>query len=125
MHLHSFLVILQDILKYMLSKKERLSRAEFDTVFARGKRIHSPSIQLICSPSATFHGSVVVGKKVYKKAVDRNKLRRRLYAVLYQFSKTTLEPMTYIVVTKPASSGASRTVLAQELHASLKMSLKK
>lgn len=87
----------------MLSKKERLTRALFDRSFSIGKRYHCPSVQLIVNHSDTFHGSVVVGKKVYKKAVDRNRLRRRLYAVLYQWNKERKSTGgTFILIAKPA-----------------------
>ena len=85
----------------MLKKKERLKRKEFDEVFARGKRLHSPIVQLIYAPSDTFHGAAVVGKKVYKKAVDRNSLRRRLYGLLYTVLRPASPLGTYILIAKP------------------------
>jgi ribonuclease P protein component len=91
----------------MLPKKKRLSREAFNTIFTKGHRSHSPFLQIITSKTDTFHGSVVVGKKVYQKAVDRNKLRRQLYALLYHFSKQAPTPCTYIVIAKPAIKGVS------------------
>lgn len=105
----------------MLKKKERLTRAEFDRFFSVGKRIHTPLLQIIYSPSDTFHGSVVVGKKVYKSAVDRNRLRRQLYAFLRQFYKKNevLPPHTVIVITKPAIKGLKKDVFITDLKDSL------
>lgn len=110
----------------MLKKKERLTRAEFDTAFAAGKRVHSPLLQVIVAQSPSFHGAVVVGKKVYKKAVDRNKLRRQLYATVYQFSKkNALTAKTFITIAKPAVAkapiGEARTALEAALTAALKL----
>lgn len=99
----------------MLSKKERLTKKEFDRSFSLGKRIHSPYIQLIVHPSPSFHGAVVVGKKVCKKAVDRNAIRRSLYGVLYRFSKEHLLASTVIVVAKPTL----RDLTAQERRTAL------
>lgn len=67
----------------MLKKHERLSRTEFETYFKQGKRFHSEYLTVIYLPYPTFHAAVVVSKKVSKKAVVRNTLRRRVYAVLY------------------------------------------
>jgi ribonuclease P protein component len=86
----------------MLAKKERLTKKEFDRSFSLGKRLHSPSLQIIFHQSPTFHGAVVVGKKVHKKAVDRNALRRSLYGVLYRFHKEHTLAMTVLVIAKPA-----------------------
>lgn len=67
----------------MLSKINRHSRAEFSAVFSRpAKRSHLPDYSLYYSSSPTFKASVVVGKKVEKLAVDRNRLRREIYAQL-------------------------------------------
>lgn len=108
----------------MLKKKERLTRTLFDRSFSVGKRIHSGSFQLIVAPSETFHGSIVIGKKIYKKAVDRNKLRRQLYAILYQFHTHTPLTRTYIVIAKPLIVGKKQLELAQELKEALEKGLK-
>jgi ribonuclease P protein component len=67
----------------MLKKHERLTRTEFETYFKQGKRFHGDHITMIYLPYPTFHAAVVVSKKVSKKAVVRNTLRRRVYAMLY------------------------------------------
>lgn len=108
----------------MLSKKERLPRAQFDRAFSVGKRVHASSLQVIVAPSDSFHGSVVVGKKVFKKAVDRNKLRRVLYAQLYRFSKAHDVPYTYIVITKPPITKIQKSVFIEELHTALEKASK-
>ncbi len=90
----------------MLSKKQRVTRVEFMAVFSAGKRIHIPTMQIIVCASPSFHASVVVPKKVYKKAVDRNKLRRQLYAVLYEYNKKKVLSKTLILVVKPTIQGA-------------------
>ena len=92
----------------MLKKKERLKRKEFDEVFTKGKRLHSPVAQLIYAPGDTFHGAAVVGKKVHKKAVDRNSLRRRLYGLLYTVLRPCSPARTYILIAKPQIAKLSR-----------------
>lgn len=100
----------------MLKKKERLTKKEFDRSFSVGKRYHSPSIQLIYEKSDVFHGSAVVGKKVYKKAVDRNRLRRRMYGVLYRYQKDHPLKGTFILIAKPALKEVPGDGFAQEVE---------
>lgn len=98
----------------MLNKKERLSKKEFDRFFVSGKRLHSPLFTIVYSQSPTFHAAVVVGKKVYKHAVDRNRLRRRLYSILYHLSRDQGLKGVYIVLSKPAAAKATFTDLKAE-----------
>ncbi len=102
----------------MLKKKERLTKKEFDHFFRIGCRYNSPSIQLIhTATDKKFHGAVVVGKKVYKHAVDRNRLRRRLYAVLYDEKiKKLFLTGVYIVITKPTAKTTSISIVREELR---------
>ena len=106
----------------MLQKRHRLTTTAFDHAFATGKRSHDRAWQLIMAPSQEFHGAAVVGKKVYKKAVDRNRLRRQLYAVLYQYYQKSGVTGTYIVIAKPVVATLSqreRKHVLQNLRQSL------
>lgn len=103
----------------MLPKRERLTTERFDQVFKTGKRYHSPYFQIITTPSPTFHGAVVVGKKVYKKAVDRNRLRRQLYGVLYRHQQTQTKRGIYIIIAKPAIIGLSQAARTKTLTKTL------
>jgi ribonuclease P protein component len=64
--------------------KKRLSRSELEHLFRKGRKFrHSefPLTYLVNQrPSCRF--SVIVSKKVNPKAVDRNKVRRRIYEIL-------------------------------------------
>lgn len=100
----------------MLRKKERLTKKEFDRFFSSGRRHHSPILTLVHTPQSEFHGAVVVGKKVYKKAVDRNRLRRRLYNILYKLSKERSLNGVFIILTKPAAAKASFTELKDSIQ---------
>jgi len=97
----------------MLAKQNRLSRADFTKYFKTGKRINSPAATLIVSPHDVFHGAVVVSKKVSKKAVRRNTLRRRAYAQLYTAYKNKKNGV-YILIIKPSFSDLTR--VAQHQH---------
>lgn len=96
----------------MLKKQQRLSRAAFDAAFKSGRRYHSPTLTLIHVPGEAFHSSVVVGKKVAKRAVARNLLRRRIYGALYRLMQARQLTGTYILIAKPAITKVSRKELA-------------
>lgn len=98
-----------------LSKKNRLSTALFNWVFSSRNKKHSPYFQIINKPSPTKRFGVVVGKKVFKKAVDRNKMRRRLYEIIRTKLPDTVPAGSYIVLTKPTAKNISKTELEHNL----------
>ena len=100
----------------MFSAKERLSRTAFTEYFKVGRRFQTPLLTLVYSPAPTLKVSTVVGKKVSKLAVGRNRIRRRLYAGMRRsFTETGITSGSYIVIAKPAAAGYSRVALAAEL----------
>lgn len=99
----------------MLGKSQRLSRRAFSTTFRSGRRYQSPHLTLIHAPAAHFAGAVVVGKKVAKLAVTRNRVRRRLTATLRESPVTTQYPGAFIIITKPGAASISRRALRAEL----------
>lgn len=100
----------------MLAKKNRLSRETFNTYFKSGKRHHSPIATLITAPNSGFHGSVVVSKKVSKKAPVRNTLRRRSYATLYTHLKQKNKTGVYILLLKPKIATLPKKLQHAELR---------
>lgn len=100
----------------MLPKKKRLTATEFSRFFASGRRVHGTNMQLVVTPLSEFHGAAVVGKKVFKSAVKRNKVRRRLYDALYRAYRRQSLTGVYIVIAKPAAAKASFEALRDELE---------
>src|SRR5690606_2640236 len=100
----------------MLKKKERLTKKEFDRFFSSGRRRHSDYFSLIYADEPAFHGAVVVGKKVFKQPVARNRLRGRVYNVLYRLSRENDLRGVYIILTKPAAGRASFSELKAALE---------
>ena len=66
----------------MLSKKNRLDKHDYKTVFNKGKTSHTPLLMVKSLLSEVPRFSVVVPKKVLKKAYQRNDLRRYVYNIL-------------------------------------------
>ena len=109
----------------MFSAKERLSRPAFTEYFKSGRRFQSPALTLVYSPSPKLGVSAVVGKKVSKLAVGRNRIRRRLYAGMrHSFTNDTVISGVYIVIAKPAAVTYTRAALALEIAALLALPLK-
>lgn len=62
-------------------------------------------------PFPTLRAAAVVGKKVAKKAHERNTLRRRMYAAIERFAKERgALSGVFILVAKPALAKDSRLV---------------
>ena len=101
----------------MLKKSHRLTRAAFMDCFTRGKRTHSQYSTGISSPADVFMCAVVVGKKVSKKAVTRNKLRRSAYGVIERLVKECSMTGRYIFILKPGVVGISRAALQSAFEA--------
>lgn len=100
----------------MVNKKNRLSRSDFSRFFLLGKRIHTPYIQIIYTPSPSFSVAVVVSKKVSKKAVVRNKIKRRVYEILRLYYKSYKKNGVYIIIIKPTIQNISFKDLKEHIQ---------
>jgi ribonuclease P protein component len=109
----------------MFRKSERLNRTAFTEYFKIGRRFHSDNYTLIYSPVPFRAAAVVVGKKVFKGAVDRNTLRRRVYAAL-RITLDTRKFTTgiYIIITKPAAKNYVSETIMPEIESLLAMAVK-
>ena len=90
-------------IKRYAAKKRRLTQPEFKQIFNTGKRFHNPALTLICaSPGSSPIGKVAVSvpKSVSRLAVGRNRLRRRIYQALQQYSEINQLPGDLILIAK-------------------------
>jgi len=75
----------------MLTKKFRLRRKEdVEAVFKKGESVVISGLVLRFLPNSLDHSrvAVLVGKKLVKKSVDRNRIRRRIREIVrLHFSK--------------------------------------
>jgi len=62
----------------LFPQTQRITSTEFETVLKKGRTSHSSLFSLCYSPSTKALVSVVASKKVSKKAVVRNKNKRRV-----------------------------------------------
>jgi len=105
--------------KLMLPKKERLTSKMFDRFFSSGRRYNSDLWQIVFTPGDQFQAAVVVGKKVNKSAVKRNKIRRQIYNLLYRFKMDHNLKGSYLILTKPTIKAAPFASIKEELHSAL------
>lgn len=89
----------------MLKKVNRLAKAkDIQTTFARGRAFFTPffTVKFLSSaPEAKFN--VVVSNKVFKRAHDRNRMKR----LIREYIRTNLSSFkkgAYMVLTKPKAA---------------------
>lgn len=72
----------------MLPGRNRLQTQDFPNA-ARGRRLPFLGGTLVFIPDTnTFRAGIVVSKKIAKTAIRRNRIRRRMYAALYEILPT-------------------------------------
>ncbi len=100
----------------MFARSARLSRLEFSNFFTKrdALRFHGQWQSVVFVPHELAKFSVVVSKKVSKRAVVRNKLRRRAYGTLAN-NVASIPTGVVIVLYKPGASKANRLILQTEL----------
>lgn len=66
----------------MLPKAEKLNALDLKKLRKAGKRIHTTLFSVSYLSQDVTKMAVSVPKKVYKKAIDRNRAKRRVFAAL-------------------------------------------
>lgn len=97
----------------MLPKEKRLTTNGFNRFFGVGRRYHSEHFTLMHVPFPVTKAAVVVGKKVAKKAVERNRMRRRVYTVLGTLLADCGSGVYIVLVKKPLSERTHEELQAE------------
>lgn len=87
----------------MLPKENRVDVELFDKIFKEGKSYHSDLLQLktiSTKDQKMSRFAFVVPKKIAKKAVIRNKLRRQGYEIVGDYLKSTKPTTSSIFILK-------------------------
>lgn len=105
----------------MLPKSRRLSRINFLDLKASSQSRSFPHFTLVVRspspPPSLSRFSVVTSAKLHKKAVVRNRLRRRLYDQLSALNFP--RSLDIIVIPRPSMLNLSHEEIASELHQAL------
>ncbi len=98
----------------MLPKNRRISRKLFKEIISQKKRFSSQNFSLQVASNDKARFAVSVSKKISKKAVVRNKIRRRVYSVIGEFMSET-KPGFYLIIAKPGAQEIKGEKLRNEL----------
>ena len=106
----------------MLNKQQRVSSSkDFQTIYRRGR--HSSSAFFSLNYLKNYYGhsrfGVVVNKKVAKKAVERNLLKRQLREIIKKNYDQPIVGLDIIITTRPKIKELSFAQLEKELLALL------
>ena len=83
----------------MLKKVDRLSSRDIDRL-SQGKSVFGTLISMRFTPAERVKIAVSASKKVAPNAVDRNRLRRRVYAAVRSITKTLKKPVFIMLMPK-------------------------
>lgn len=99
----------------MLKKIYRINKTrELQRVYRTGKTVHTPALVIKFLPAEKFRTAFVVSKKVSKKAVDRNRIKRAIREEI-RLKVTKLAKGEYMLVAKPSAAQDTNTVLRKQL----------
>jgi len=108
----------------MLKKENRLTKKkDFDQVFEKGKSSFNKllGIKAVNNESSFSRFGIIVSTKISKKAVERNKIKRRIRNILQKELENIRIGKDVVIITLPEIKNKEY----QEIEGALKISLKK
>jgi len=86
----------------MLPKHKKIPRKLFKNILTRGKIFHSANTTLRIKKNDSNNTvfSFVISKKVVKKSVERNKLKRQGYSIIKEFLDKIKSSYSYVFFLK-------------------------
>lgn len=114
----------------MLKKRQRLPRIAFEHLLKHGKRMHGTYLTLLHlhtqgdlrETPAGYACGVVVSKKVFKSAVARHYVRRKIYEVLRSMSGYMSGKQVAVLLRPAAASVPFETLRAEVCNLAQKVS---
>ena len=98
----------------MLKRSHKISRREFLSV-SPARPFHTDYFSIRAVPAENPRFSVVVSKKVARTAVSRNRLRRRVYAVLAEALPRMRAPLRASIYAKKGAETLSYPDIKKEI----------
>jgi ribonuclease P protein component len=92
-----------------------LSGAQFKAVFSARRSCGNELFRVHYIPSDQARLGMAVSRRVSKRAVDRNRIRRQIRET-FRLWRDRLAPMDYVVVVRSAARDADRRVLRDKLE---------
>lgn len=88
----------------MFSKQHRIGKKEFDEIFKRGKTFSNEYLLLKRLESDNLAIAVAVSKKIYKSAVKRHLVKRKILAILRKNEERVSKGHLIFIVRKDLST---------------------
>lgn len=105
----------------MLPKSRRISQAQAKEVFTRGRSSHSPSFTVkTVGTQGDTRFAISISKKVLPSAVDRNRLRRRIYSAIAKLIPNIRKGFLVGFLVKSEARNMSFADLSVETESSLR-----
>jgi len=92
-----------------------LNGAQFKAVFGARRSCGNELFRVHYIPSDQARLGIAVSRRVSKRAVDRNRIRRQVRES-FRLWRERLEPMNYVVVARSVARNADRRVLREKLE---------
>jgi len=94
-----------------------LTSAEFERIFKHGKRTASPlmALHVLAQDESTARLGLVVSRKVDKRAVGRNRIKR-VVRDYFRKVRSQLQPGAYVVLARADAKQADNAQLRQTLE---------
>lgn len=103
----------------MLKKTNRINKTrDLQKVYRSGKTLHTPALVIKFAPNVKtekIRTGFVVSKKISKKAVERNRIKRALREKM-RLAIPHLEVGDYMLVAKPAAASYKNKELTTQLE---------
>ncbi|HBI17376.1 MAG: Ribonuclease P protein component [Candidatus Moranbacteria bacterium GW2011_GWF2_34_56] len=103
----------------MFSKKYKIAqKKEFDLIYKKSTVFHSDYLTVFILPNNLDYSrfSIVVPKAVSSKAVERNKIKRRLRNIFINLNIPLNSPVDALVKTMPGIEKVQTNVLKEKLE---------
>lgn len=107
----------------MLPGSQRLRlQQDFDTLRRTGVRYHQPAISLVTAPDAAHRSlaGFIVSKKISPRAVQRNRVKRRLRAAYHLLQPHPDTGQLLLFIARPAAQALSFQELLPQMQSLLK-----
>lgn len=98
----------------MIPRKNRIPRKLFVGILSSRNYLNSDLFSLRIGPSDDVKAAVSVSKKVSKKAVVRNRTRRRVYSIIMSLLPH-FKPGLYLFIAKPGAEKIKGEDLKKEI----------
>jgi len=106
----------------MLAKNRRLAKEkDFKKTFKQGKSFYAKflAVKALANELANNRYGLIISAKVSKKAVERNKLKRQIRAIIKAFEKRLITGHDLIIMVLPAALGQDYLAVKNELEKAL------